>query len=123
MFLFQPSEKNFRFYVKVRTALNINPESISQELQLVFGDKIPSNLTIEKWSNYYQKKERNEKQSRESSTEEVCSLIDNTLHTNQSKIHTVIVWIQTQINNFIQRLLMIGRQINSNNQKNFYISV
>ncbi len=101
--------------MKVRTALNINPETIEQELQLVFGDKIPSNLTIEKWSNYYQKKEINEKQSRESSTEEVCSLIDNTLHINESKIYTVIVWIQTQINNFIQRLLMIRHQINSNN--------
>ncbi len=104
--------------MKVRTALNINPETIEQELQLVFGDKIPSNLTIEKWSNYYQKKETNEKQSRESSTEdieEVCSLIDNTLHNNESKINTVIVWIQTQINNFIQRLLMIRHQINSNN--------
>ncbi len=77
--------------MKIRTALNIDPLTISQELQLIFGDKVPSNLTIEKWSNYYQKKGTNEKQSSESSTEdieEVRSLIDNNLHINETETNT-----------------------------------
>ncbi len=73
--LFQPNEKNFRFYVKVHTALNIDPWIIGEELQSVFADKAPSKFIIEKWSQYHQ-----EKDATSEDIEEVRSLIDAILH-------------------------------------------
>jgi choline-glycine betaine transporter len=45
-------ERNFRFYVKLRTTLNIDSATICQELRTAFGDNAPSNLTIQKWCFY-----------------------------------------------------------------------
>jgi hypothetical protein len=42
--------ENFRFYIKVRTALNIQPKSIHDELYSVFGDQAPAYSTVAKWS-------------------------------------------------------------------------
>ncbi|CAF2708911.1 unnamed protein product [Rotaria sp. Silwood2] len=46
-------KENFRFYIKVRTALNIQPTIIHDELCTVFGDEAPSFRTVAKWSKYF----------------------------------------------------------------------
>ncbi len=46
-------KKNFRFYIKVRTALNIQPTIIHNELSTVFGDEAPSFRTIARWSEWF----------------------------------------------------------------------
>jgi hypothetical protein len=42
-------------YVKLRTSLNVDPLTISQELRTIFGDNAPSHLTIEKWFLHHEK--------------------------------------------------------------------
>ncbi len=79
--------------MRVRTALNIDPKTIGQELQLVFGEKIPSNLIIEKWSTYYREKSVKMIGTRESSTEDiedVCSLMNTDLHMNETETNTTM---------------------------------
>jgi hypothetical protein len=44
------NEENFRFYIKVRTALDIQPTIIRDELCTVFGDEAPSFRTVARWS-------------------------------------------------------------------------
>ncbi|CAF3664218.1 unnamed protein product [Rotaria socialis] len=63
----QADEGNFRFYVKVRTALNVDSYVIHQELHSVFGTNVPSKLIIEEWSDYYKKKNSTTRGSMESS--------------------------------------------------------
>ncbi|CAF2732560.1 unnamed protein product [Rotaria sp. Silwood2] len=79
--------KNFRFYVKVRTALNVDPHIIYQELYSIFGNNVPPKIIIEQWSDSYKKKDANATLLMESSTNasvedttEVSSLIDTNLH-------------------------------------------
>lgn len=48
-FLFGMSAENFRFYIKVRTALNIPSWTIHEELNSVYGDQAPSLRTVERW--------------------------------------------------------------------------
>ncbi|CAF1146461.1 unnamed protein product [Rotaria sordida] len=59
--------RNFRFYVRVRTALNINPHIIHQELYSIFD----STATLSMESSVDTSVE---------DTKEVCSLIDTNLH-------------------------------------------
>ena len=40
------SKENFRFYIKVRTALNISAGAIYDELYSVYGDQAPSYATV-----------------------------------------------------------------------------
>ncbi|CAM4813503.1 unnamed protein product [Rotaria magnacalcarata] len=63
----QADERNFRFYVKVRTALNVDPYAIHQELLTVFDTKVPSKILIEAWCDYYKKKNSTTSGSMESS--------------------------------------------------------
>lgn len=42
--------ENFHFYIKVRTALNISPSIIHDELSSVLGDQTPSLRTVQRWS-------------------------------------------------------------------------
>ncbi|CAF3709708.1 unnamed protein product [Rotaria sp. Silwood1] len=44
------STENFRFYIKVRTELNIPPSVIHNELFSVYGDEAPSLRTVQRWS-------------------------------------------------------------------------
>ena len=44
--LLQMNKENFRFYIKVRTALDIQPTIIHDELCTVFGDEDPSFRTV-----------------------------------------------------------------------------
>jgi hypothetical protein len=76
--------------VKVRSKLNIDLQTICEELHSVFGLKAPPKITIEKWFYEYQKKKVNITRSRKSSTEEVCSRIDSTLRvtTNHTEVTT-----------------------------------
>ena len=53
------NNENFRFYIKVRTVLNIQPKLIHDELYSVFGDQGPSINTVAKWSRWF--REKNEK--------------------------------------------------------------
>ena len=43
----------FRFYIKVRTALNIEPILIHNELSTVFGDESPPLRTVQRWSKWF----------------------------------------------------------------------
>ncbi|CAF3882423.1 unnamed protein product [Rotaria sordida] len=45
--------ENFRFYTKVRTALNIQARIIHDELYSVYGDQAPSLRTMERWSKLF----------------------------------------------------------------------
>jgi histone-lysine N-methyltransferase SETMAR len=47
------NKENYRFYIKVRTALNIHPKLTHDELHSVFGDQAPSYNTVAKWSRYF----------------------------------------------------------------------
>ncbi|CAF1455419.1 unnamed protein product, partial [Rotaria sordida] len=47
------STENFRFYIKVRTALNIQARIIYDELYSVYGDQAPSLKAVERWSKLY----------------------------------------------------------------------
>ena len=47
------SAENFRFYIKVRTALNIQARIIYDELYSVYGDQAPSLRTVERWSKLF----------------------------------------------------------------------
>jgi transposase len=47
------STENFRFYIKVRTALNIQARIIYDELYSVYGDQAPSLRTVERWSKLF----------------------------------------------------------------------
>ncbi len=44
---------NFRFYIKVCTALNIQARLIHEELYSVFGDEAPSLRTFERWTKWF----------------------------------------------------------------------
>ncbi|CAF4466388.1 unnamed protein product [Rotaria sp. Silwood2] len=87
------SEKYFRFYVRVCTVLKIDPDTIHHELHLIFGNNAPFKIIIDRWSDYYKKKDTNTTQSIESSTntstediKEVCSQMDNNLHITDNEI-------------------------------------
>ncbi|CAF0996539.1 unnamed protein product [Rotaria sordida] len=43
----------FRFYIKVRTALYIEPIVIHNELRTVFGNEVPSLRTVQRWSKWF----------------------------------------------------------------------
>ncbi|CAF1411319.1 unnamed protein product [Rotaria sordida] len=43
----------FRFYIKVLTALHIEPIAIHNELHTVFGDEAPPFRTVQRWSKWF----------------------------------------------------------------------
>ena len=45
--------KKFRFYVKMRTALNVSAGVIPDELKSVYGDEVPGLSTVERWSKLF----------------------------------------------------------------------
>jgi len=47
------SAENFRFYIKVRAALNIPPRTIHNELTSTYGDLAPCLRTVERWSKLF----------------------------------------------------------------------
>ena len=47
------SAENFRFYIKVRAALNISPRIIPDELNSVYGDQAPCLRTVKRWSKLF----------------------------------------------------------------------
>lgn len=47
------NKENFRFYIKVRTALGIQPTTIHDELSAVFGDEALSFRSIARWSTWF----------------------------------------------------------------------
>jgi hypothetical protein len=47
------NKENFRFYIKVRAALNIQPKLIYDELYSVFGDQAPHYSTVTRWSKWF----------------------------------------------------------------------
>ena len=44
------NKENFRFYIQVRTALNIPATTIYDELYSVHGDQAPSLRTVKRWA-------------------------------------------------------------------------
>ena len=47
------NNENFFFYIKVRTALNMQPKFIDDELYSAFYDQDLSYNTVAKWSRYF----------------------------------------------------------------------
>jgi histone-lysine N-methyltransferase SETMAR len=84
------NKENYRFYIKVRTALNIQPKFIHDELDSVFGDQAPPYNTVAKWSKLFREgREEVEDQPRpgrpvtettSANIEEVRCLIDDDPH-------------------------------------------
>jgi transposase len=46
-------KENFRFYIKVRTALNIEAKTAHDELHTVFDDNAPSYRTVARWMQWF----------------------------------------------------------------------
>ena len=63
------SKENFRFYVKVRTALNLQARVIYEELHSVFGNEAPPLRTVERWSKWF-------REGREEVEDEARSMAD-----------------------------------------------
>ncbi|CAF3911398.1 unnamed protein product [Rotaria sp. Silwood1] len=49
------NKEHFRFYIKVRTALNIPPRTIHEELHVVHSDQASPLRTVERWSKWFRK--------------------------------------------------------------------
>ena len=47
------NKENFRYYIKVRTALNIPASDIYDELYSVHGDQAPSYRTVRRWAQWF----------------------------------------------------------------------
>ena len=47
------NKEHFRFYIKIRTALNIPPSVIYNELHSVHGDQVPCLRTVERWAKWF----------------------------------------------------------------------
>ena len=47
------NKENFRSYIKVRTALKVEPKTIYDELYSVYTDQATSNSTVAKWSEWF----------------------------------------------------------------------
>lgn len=47
------STENFRFYIKMRTELDIPPSTIHNELSSVYGDQAPSLRTVQRQSKFF----------------------------------------------------------------------
>ncbi|CAF3470593.1 unnamed protein product [Rotaria socialis] len=45
--------ENFRFYIKVRTALSIPARTIHNKLNSIYGDEAPDLSTVERWSKLF----------------------------------------------------------------------
>ncbi|CAF4639261.1 unnamed protein product [Rotaria sp. Silwood1] len=83
-------KENFRFYIKVRTALNIRPTIIHDELRTVFGDEAPSFSTVARWSQWFREGREEIKdearpgrpitETTSENIEQVRSIIDNDPH-------------------------------------------
>ncbi len=81
------NKENFLFYIKVRTALDIQLTIIHDELWTVFGDEAPSFRTIARWSEWFREgREEIEDETRSGrpitettsvNIEQVRSIIDN----------------------------------------------
>ncbi|CAF1333607.1 unnamed protein product [Rotaria sordida] len=46
-------KEQFRFCIKVRTALHIEPIFIHNELYTIFGDEAPPLRTVQRWSKWF----------------------------------------------------------------------
>ncbi|CAF1189173.1 unnamed protein product [Rotaria sordida] len=61
------NKENFRFYTKVRTALNIPPGVILDELYCVCDDQAPSFVKVKKWAKrFHEDREEVEDEARPS---------------------------------------------------------
>ena len=47
------NKENFRFYIKVRNALNIQPKLIYNQFYSVLGDQAPPDGTVTRWSKWF----------------------------------------------------------------------
>jgi [histone H3]-lysine36 N-dimethyltransferase SETMAR len=92
-------KENIRFYIKVRTALNIEPKSIYDELYSVFGDSAPAYSTVAKWSKSFRDgRERIEDEPRigRPVTETTSENIENIRSIVNSDPHVTIDEIQLE---------------------------
>ena len=81
------NKEHFRFYIKVRTALDIEPIVIHNELNTVFGDEAPTLRTVQRWSKCFREgREEVEDEERpgrpitettSENIEQVCDLISD----------------------------------------------
>lgn len=85
------NKENFGFYIKVRTALNVEATTIHDELRAVFGDEAPSYRTIARWAQWF-REEREEidddersgrpvTESTPENIEEIHSIVSDNHHT------------------------------------------
>ncbi|CAF1593751.1 unnamed protein product, partial [Didymodactylos carnosus] len=85
------NKENFRFYIKVCTALHIELKAIRDELYSVFGDEAPSHSTVVRWSKRFREGEPRPGQPVTEKTteniEEVRGLIDDDDHLTIDEIH------------------------------------
>ncbi|CAF3769436.1 unnamed protein product, partial [Rotaria sordida] len=79
-------KENFRFYIKVRTALNIQAIAIHDELRTVFGDDAPSFLTVARWAQCFHE-DREDIQDEERSGRSVAEIIPE----NTEQVRNIVV--------------------------------
>ena len=90
------NKENFRFYIKVRTALNVQATTIHDELSTVFGDEAPSYRTTARWAQWFREgreeiedEERSGRPVTESTPEnieEIRSIVSDDPHTTIEKL-------------------------------------
>ena len=81
------NKEHFRFYIKVRTALDIEPIVIHNESNTVFGNEAPTLRTVQRWSKCFREgREEVEDEERpgrpitettSENIEQVCDLISD----------------------------------------------
>ena len=59
------NKEHFRFYIKVRTALVIEPIVIHNELNTIFGDEAPTLRTVQRWSKCFREDREEEVEDEE----------------------------------------------------------
>ncbi|CAF2720714.1 unnamed protein product [Rotaria sp. Silwood2] len=72
------NKENFRFYVKVRTTLNVQVKDIHDELCTVCGDKTPSLKVIEKWSKWFREGQEQVEDDTQSDSSAIETTSENT---------------------------------------------
>ena len=51
--IFQMNKEQIRAYIKLRTALSMQPKSIRDELCTALGEEAPAYSTVKKWSRWF----------------------------------------------------------------------
>ncbi|CAF4720703.1 unnamed protein product, partial [Rotaria sp. Silwood1] len=90
-------QRKFSFYIKVRTALNIEARTIHDELSNLFGDEAPSYRTVARWAQWFRpgrEEIEDEERSRRPVTESTLENIEEIRSIVSDDSHVTIAELQ-----------------------------